>query len=164
MAKRLIVRRRIDFRVIALCSGKYTRPHRCNTRVHHGSGSGEVRHTRGDTATISTPGSRLVNLTPYGDAASHGTSPISRRGRNERKKGRGGEREREREERCAALADMQIEEVGVRYVTSLGEPWLRGQHLPLLYDYFTRAPSSASCRWNRGRKKRRGVEKTIGER
>lgn len=74
------------------------------------------------------------------------------------------EREREREERCAALADMQIEEVGVRYVTSLGEPWLRGQHLPLLYDYFTRAPSSASCRWNRGRKKRRGVEKTIGER
>lgn len=100
MAKRLIVRRRIDFRVIALRSGKYTRPHRCNTRVHHGSGSGEVRHTRGDTATISTPGSRLVNLIPYGDAASHGTSPISRRGRNERKKGRGGERERERGAVC----------------------------------------------------------------
>lgn len=59
--------------------------------------------------------------------------------------------------------DMQIEEVGVRYVTSVGEPWLRGQHLPLLYDYFTRPRSpSASRRWNRGEEKN-GEEKDRGK-
>ena len=67
------------------------------------------------------------------------------------------EREREREERrCAALADMQIEEVGVRYVTLLGEPWCCVGNT---FRYFTiilpgpgprRRPRH---RWNRGGKK-----------